>query len=116
MAATTDHQFAEQVRMYRNPMLLDTHMLLSLELRLRSSPIKTRNANSVTGASVWVMYISKNSNMLKIQHSLLNSILTFPAMDFISGQLISLTNPFHRIPGQFVNKHEKKTLVITNIF
>ena len=25
-------------------------------------------------------------------------------MDFISGQLISLTNPIHTIPGQFVNK------------
>ena len=28
-------------------------------------------------------------------------------MDFISGQLISLTNRIHRIPGQFVNKPGK---------
>ena len=39
MAATTMvHRLDEHVRMYRNPMLLDTHML-SLELHLRSSPI-----------------------------------------------------------------------------
>ena len=29
-------------------------------------------------------------------------------MDFISGQLISLTNPIHRILGQFVNKPWKR--------
>ena len=29
--------------------------------------------------------------------------LSSPAMDFISGQLISPTNPIHRIPGKFVN-------------
>ena len=28
----------------------------------------------------------------------------FPAMDLISGQMISLTNPIQKILGQFVNK------------
>ena len=31
-------------------------------------------------------------------------LLSFPALDFISGQLNSLINPIHRISGQFVNK------------
>ena len=54
-------------------------------------------------ASIWGKFISKNSNTLKIEHSLL---LSFPAMNFISGQLISLTNPIHRILSQFVNKSQ----------
>ena len=67
--------------------------------------LKQQNVKSVTDAFILVKFISKNSNMLEIKHSLLNSpILSFPAMDFISGQLISLTNPIHRIPSQFLNR------------
>ena len=66
--------------------------------------LKQQNAKSVTDASIWANHISKNSNTLDIEHSPLNSLLLFPAMDFISGQLISLTNRIHRILGQFVNK------------
>ena len=33
-------------------------------------------------------------------------LLSFPAMDFNSGQLNSLKNPIHRIPGLFVNKRQ----------
>ena len=49
--------------------------------------------------------VSKNSNTPEIEHCPLNPppLLSFPTMDFISGQLISPTNPIHRIPGQFVN-------------
>ena len=48
--------------------------------------------------SIWVKFISKNRNTLEIEHILLNSLLlSFPAMDFISGQLISLTNPIHNL-------------------
>ena len=47
-------------------------------------------------ASIWVMFISKYSDTLEI--------------DFISGQLILLTNSIHKIPGLFVNKPGKKTL------
>ena len=65
---------------------------------LRNRDIKTTNAKSVTDASNWVMFMSK---------SLLNSPIIIPAVDFISGQPMSLTNPFHRIPGQFVNKTGK---------
>ena len=53
------------------------------------------------------MFISKNSNMLGIaEHSLLTLLLSFTAMDFISGtggKLILLTNYFHRILAR-VNK------------
>ena len=59
---------------------------------------------SVTDASIWVKFISKISNTLEIEHSLLNSPIIIPYMDFTSGQLILLTDPIHRISGQFVNK------------
>ena len=40
----------------------------------RNCDIKTNNAKSVTDASMWVMFISKNSDTLEIErHSLLNS-------------------------------------------
>ena len=40
----------------------------------------------------------------------LTPLLSFCLMDFISGQLISLTNAIHRIPGQFVNKPGRRRL------
>ena len=46
---------------------------------------KQQNAKSVTDASIWVKFISENSNRLEIEH-------------------ILLINPIHRILGQFVNK------------
>ena len=55
-------------------------------------------------ASIWVKFISKNSNTLEKSIVYLTLLLSFLAVDFISGQLISLTNPMHRITGQFVNK------------
>ena len=55
-------------------------------------------------ASIWVMFISKNSDTLEIAENNLFILLSFAAVDIISGQLISLTNPIHRIPGQFINK------------
>ena len=71
----------------------------------RNCDIKIKNAKIVTDASFWVMFISKNGDTLEIaEHSCLTLILSFAAVDFISGQLISLTNPIYRIPGQFVNK------------
>ena len=39
-----------------------------------------------------------------LHSSTLTPLLSFAAVDFISGQLISLTNPIHRIPGQLENK------------
>ena len=40
----------------------------------RNCDIKTTNAKSITDASIWVMFISKNSNTLeRAQHSLFNS-------------------------------------------
>ena len=53
-------------------------------------------------ASIWGMFISKDRDTLEIVR--LTLLSSFPSMDFISGQLISLTNPIHRIQGQFVNK------------
>ena len=73
----------------------------------RNCDIKTTNPKSVTDASVWVTSISKNSDTLEIaEPRLLNSPIIIPryGFHFSSGQLISLTNPIHRIPGQFVNK------------
>ena len=37
--------------------------------------LKLHVVKSVTGTSIWVKYISKNSNMLEMEHSLLNGIL-----------------------------------------
>ena len=54
--------------------------------------------------STWVNYISKNSNTLKIDHSLLNFLSSFPVMDLISGHVFSLTNPIYMITCLFVNK------------
>ena len=53
--------------------------------------------------------ISKDSDTLEIAEYIvcLTLLLSFTAVDFIPGQLISLTNPIHKIPGQFVNKPEK---------
>ena len=69
----------------------------------RNCDIKTKCEERHINTPIWVMFISKNSNTLEIEHSLLNS-LSFPAMDFISVQLISLTNPIHSILAQFVHK------------
>ena len=55
----------------------------------RYCDIKTTNAKSVTDTSIWVI-----ENIV-----CLTLLLSFPAMEFISGHLISLTNPIHRIPG-----------------
>ena len=64
--------------------------------------LKQQNVKSVTDASIWVTFISENSK--EIEHSLLYSLLlSFLAVDFISGLLISLTNPIQRIPGIFFN-------------
>ena len=41
-----------------------------------------------------------------LHSSTLTLLLSFADVDIISGQLISLTNPIHRILGQFVNKPE----------
>ena len=46
-----------------------------------------------------------------MENSLLNSPFIIPKYGFdhfISGQLISLIYPIHRIPGQFVNKPGKR--------
>ena len=68
--------------------------------------IKITNAESVTDASIWVMFISKSNDTLELREHIvcLTLPLSFAAVDFISGQLISLTNPIHRIHGQFVKK------------
>ena len=71
----------------------------------RYRDIKITNVKSITGASIWVMFISKNNYTLDIaEHSLFNSPIIVRRYGFHSGQLISLTNPIHRIPGQCVNK------------
>ena len=60
-------------------------------------------------ASIWVMFITKNSDTCLIERLVCTTpLLLFSTMDFISGQLIPLTNPIHRILGQFVNKPGKK--------
>ena len=66
----------------------------------RNCDIQITNAKSVT-----VMFISKNIDSLEIAgHVCLTLLLSFATVDFISSQLISQTNPIHRIPSQFVNK------------
>ena len=72
---------------------------------------KQQNAKSVTDASNWVMFISRNRDTRTLDQSILsriNSPIIIPSMDFISGQPISLTNPIHRIPVQCVNKLGKR--------
>ena len=41
-----------------------------------------QNAKSVMGASIWVMFIYKNSYTLEIEHSLLNSPVIIPHYGF----------------------------------
>ena len=60
--------------------------------------LKQQNAKSVSDASIWLTFIYKNSNTPEIEHGQLNSPI------IISGQLTSLTNPVHKIPGHVVNK------------
>ena len=71
----------------------------------RNCDIKITNAKSVTEASIWVMFISKNSDTLEIaENSLFNTPIIIPRCGFHSGQLISQTNCIHKIPGLSVNK------------
>ena len=68
----------------------------------------TTNPKSVTDASIWAMFISKNSAMFEIaEYCLFNYSLIIRryGFHFQSTYDISLTNPIHRIPGQLVNKH-----------
>ena len=60
---------------------------------------------SVTHASIWLKLISKISNTLDIEYSLLNSpvVILLYRFHFRSTDL-AVTNPIHRISGQFVNK------------
>ena len=54
-------------------------------------------------ASIWVMFISKNRDTLEIaEHSLFNSPIIIRCCGF-HFRSNDLTNPIHRIPGQFVN-------------
>ena len=48
------------------------------------------------------------SGTLEIDHNLFNPPIVISAMGFISGQMISLTNPIYRIPDHFVNKPGKR--------
>ena len=65
---------------------------------------------SVTDASIWVMFISKNSDKLEIaKQTLFNyPIISFAAVDIISRQLITLIITLQRILGQFVNISGKR--------
>ena len=99
----------QKVNVFSRPLLAQTCIHLSISIEnislSRNCDIKTINAKSVTDASIWVMRISKNSDTLKVVCLHVILLLSFPAMDFILGQLISLTNPIYIIPGKFVNKH-----------
>ena len=84
-------------------------MLISISIEnksfSRNCDIKTANAKSVMDAFIWVMFFIKNSDTLEICGIVcFILLLSCLAMDFISGQLISLTKLIHKIPGQFVNK------------
>ena len=61
-------------------------------------------------ASIWVKFISKNNNRLGTENIIacVTVLLSFSAMDLISGQLISLSNPIHSIPCQLVNESSVK--------
>ena len=66
--------------------------------------LKQWNAKSVTDASILVKFISKNSNTLEIEHSLLNSPITIPRYGLHFRWTDLADNSIHRIPGQYVNK------------
>ena len=75
----------------------------------RNYDINITNAKSITDDSIWVMFISKISDMLEIaEHSLFNSpiIIRCCGFHFRSTDLADKTHSytFHRIPCQFVNK------------
>ena len=60
----------------------------------RNCDIKTTNANSITDASIWVKFISKNSDTLEKAHSLLNSPIMIPPYGF-HFRLIDLADKPH---------------------
>ena len=61
------------------------HGSISIEnvLFSRNCDIKTTNAKSVTDASIRVMFISRNSNTLEIDNSLLNPPIANPRYGFL---------------------------------
>ena len=60
---------------------------------------------SVTDASVWVIFISKNSDTLQIaEHYLFNSPVIIRRCGFHFRSTNLADKRGHRIPGQFVNK------------
>ena len=74
--------------------------------------LKQQNVKRVTDALVSVKFIFKNSNMLLIEHSLLNSPIIIPHYGFhFRSTDLSLTNPIHKIPGQLVKQTWNKTLL-----
>ena len=70
----------------------------------------TRTSYLITGQVKILMYLPRGQVKIFryfypwIEHNLLSSPIIIPAMDFISGQLISLINTIHRILVQMVNK------------
>ena len=62
--------------------------------------LKQQIVKSPTDASIWVMFISKNSNMLEIKHSLFHSHIIINRFGFC----FRSTDLIPSIPGQFVNK------------
>ena len=65
-----------------------------------------------SNASIWVIFISKNSDTLEIADDcLLNTPIIICRYGFNSGQIISLINLIQRSLGQFVNHPSIKTLL-----
>ena len=77
----------------------------------RNYDIKTTDAKSITDASIWVMFISKNSNTLEIaEHSLLNSSIVIRRYGFHFRSIDIDDKPHSYVSGLLCKQTWIKTL------
>ena len=88
MTCSNEHFFLIKSQCFSRPLLERDYMrgsiLIENILFSRNCDIEIKNTKSITDASIWVVFISKNSNTLeKAEHSLFNSPgeLSFAALD-----------------------------------
>ena len=71
--------------------------------------LKQQNAKGIMDASIWVMFVSKNSYTRALdQSSLLNSPIIIPRYGFHFRSTDLTDKPLYRIPVQCVNKLGKR--------
>ena len=74
--------------------------------------LKQQNVKSVTDASIWVKFISKNSQILEIEHSLLNSPIFIPRYGFNFRSTDLADKAYSKVSGSVCKQTEIKKSVI----